>query len=76
MEWSRGVEFGVEWSEVEWSLLYNHVICVLEFGVELGNKYIKCPLKHKHNDNSISKKQNRFDKGFLTAHTWSSLNLE
>ena len=33
VEWS-GVEFGVEWS-----LLYNHVICVLEFGVELGNTY-------------------------------------
>ena len=39
MEWSRGVEWSGVWSGVEWSLLYNHVICVLEFGVELGNKY-------------------------------------
>ena len=34
----------------------------LELSLEISNK---CSLKHKHNDNSISKKANSFDKGFL-----------
>ena len=68
--WNGVVEWsGVEWS-LEWSGVYFITMLFAYWNLELSWEIrIKCSLKHKHNDNSISKKQNRFDKGFLTDLT-------